>query len=255
MMMLAVAERTKNLSVRVRFLESSPSLQANRFPSPRATSRPHTTVANTTGGFAANQYDCVGNAAGNTTIDSQASGAVVDLFGWSTSATNFGISTSTSDSDYDGGFVDWGKNIGDGSTWFTLSNKGWEFLLETRINARWLYRNGVTVCGKKSCLIIAPDGYTGTIASSYDASTWPAAEAAGLVCLPAAGYRIGSEYKFNEASNSMGNYWTRSRYHDESLFQYEDCSFNFHFGIGPIVTNGKRERSYGNSVRLVRDVK
>ena len=44
-------------------------------------------------GFAANQYDYIGNAAGNTTIDSQTNGAVVDLFGWSTSTNG----TSTTD--------------------------------------------------------------------------------------------------------------------------------------------------------------
>ena len=32
--------------------------------------------------FATNQYDCIGSAAGNTSIYSQTNGAVIDLFGW-----------------------------------------------------------------------------------------------------------------------------------------------------------------------------
>ena len=160
-----------------------------------------------TWGFAANQYDYIGDAAGNTTIDSQTSGAVVDLFGWSTSATNFGISTSEYDADYSGDFVDWGKNIDNKGTWRTLSNDEWTYLFKTRPNASKLYKYGVTVCGKTNCVIIAPDGYTETIAASYDTTTWPVAEAAGLVCLPAAGSRDGSNVRY---VGDDGYYWSSS---------------------------------------------
>ena len=67
--------------------------------------------------FAENQYDYIGNAPGNTTIDSRTAGDVVDLFGWSTSATYYGIRTETAAGTYKGGFVDWGRTIGDGRTW------------------------------------------------------------------------------------------------------------------------------------------
>lgn len=57
--------------------------------------------------FAANQYDCVGEGGANKVIG-QAAGDV-DLFGWSTASSNYGISASTSDSVYYGDFVEWGK--------------------------------------------------------------------------------------------------------------------------------------------------
>ena len=196
-----------------------------------------------TWGFAANQYDYIGNAAGNTTIDSQTSGAVVDLFGWPTSATNFGISTSIDDADYSGDFVDWGKNIGDGSTWRTLTQDEWFYLFETRSNASSLYKSFVTVCGK-NCLVIAPDGYTETIASSYDASTWPKAEAAGLVCLPAAGDRHGSTFNI---ALGHGLYWASSNYYPylADLVEFADGGFG----------RSHYYRYYGFSVRLITESK
>ncbi|MBQ0128155.1 MAG: hypothetical protein KBS80_09280, partial [Bacteroidales bacterium] len=50
--------------------------------------------------FAANQYDCLGEGGANKTIGTAAGD--VDLFGWSTAATTYGISTSTSNGDYSG---------------------------------------------------------------------------------------------------------------------------------------------------------
>ena len=195
--------------------------------------------------FAANQYDYVGNAAGNTTIDSQTSGAVVDLFGWSTSATNFGISTSEYDADYSGDFVDWGKNIDNKGTWRTLSNDEWTYLFKTRTNASKLYKYGVTVCGKTNCVIIAPDGYTETIAASYDTTTWPVAEAAGLVCLPAAGRRDGSSV---HNVGHYGYYWSSSAYGSDNAY-YVSFGSNF---VYPANYNG---RNYGYYVRLIAESK
>lgn len=194
-------------------------------------------------GFAKNQYDYIGNAAGNTTINSQTSGAVVDLFGWSTDATNYGISTATSNSNYSGDFVDWGKNIGDGSTWRTLSKDEWTYLLMTRTNASKLYKYGITVCGKTNCLIIAPDGYTGTIAASYDASTWPVAEAAGLVCLPAADYRDGSVV----CTVGGGYYWS-------STDVYGDYAYIVFCDRSEVSSSIAGIRYFGYSVRLITDV-
>ena len=192
--------------------------------------------------FAENQYDCIGDAPGNTTIDSQTSREVVDLFGWSTdSNTRYGINTSADDSDYTGNFRDWGNKIGDGSTWRTLSTDEWQYLFKTRTNASSIYKYGVTVCGKTNCLIIAPDGFTGSIASSYDTSTWPAAEAAGLVCLPAAGFRSGS---FVGNIGSYGYYWSSTAY---------DCDYAYHvrFNGGSVVPGSSGTRRSGYSVRLI----
>ena len=57
--------------------------------------------------FAESQLDYIG--ATNSNCSSTYNGWL-DLFGWSTSATNFGISTSTDYNDYSGSFVDWGTN-------------------------------------------------------------------------------------------------------------------------------------------------
>ena len=193
--------------------------------------------------FAANQYDCLGESGANKTIGRAAGD--VDLFGWSTDATNYGISTATSDSKYSGDFVDWGKNIGDGSTWRTLSKDEWTYLFKTRTNASGLYKKGVKVCGKTNCLIIAPDGYTGNIAASYDASTWPVAEAAGLVCLPAAGDRYGSSVNY---VGDFGYYWSSSAYDGSDAYCVS-------FSSSSVNPGGHGSRLYGSSVRLITDVK
>lgn len=196
-------------------------------------------------GFAKNQYDYVGHAPGNSTIDSQTVGSIVDLFGWSTDATYYGISTSTSVSDYSGDFVDWGTAIDNKGTWHTLSKDEWEYLRSRRTNAKNLYKCGVTVCGKTNCLIIAPDGFTGTIADSYDATSWPAAETAGLVCLPPAGDR----YSWGTQNDGIhGNYWTPDHASDSysSFICVESDSFSTIF---------YEQRFYGLSVRLITDVK
>ena len=73
--------------------------------------------------FAKNQYDTIGsaNVSGNTTLGEQ-----IDMFGWSTSTSFWGVSVSSSNNDYSGKFVDWGKNtIGKDkpNTWRTLTSE------------------------------------------------------------------------------------------------------------------------------------
>ena len=201
-----------------------------------------------TWGFAANQYDYIGNAAGNTTIDSQTSGAVVDLFGWSTSATNFGINTSTSNSDYSGDFKDWSTAIDGNGTWRTLSTAEWQYLINKNNDEtirKGKYKYGVTVCEKANCLILAPDDFTGTIETSYNAAAWATAEAAGLVCLPAAGYRYGSYVYY---VGDYGSYWS-STANDEyyAYYVYFDSS-----NVYPGRFDGRFD---GFSVRLITESK
>ena len=196
--------------------------------------------------FAANQYDCLGEGGANQTIGTAAGD--VDLFGWSTDATNYGISTSTSSSDYSGDFVDWGKNIGDGSTWRTLSKDEWQYLINKNNDEtirKGKYKYGVTVCEKANCLILAPDDFTGTIETSYNAAAWATAEAAGLVCLPAAGFRTDSD--FYDVGYG-GNYWSSSTYE-------EGRAYNVNFNDYDFYPDGYADRSFGHSVRLVTESK
>lgn len=91
---------------------------------------------NWTWSFAEHQYDFIGNGGGNTKINGKGTlseNGTVDLFGWSTENTAFGIYNSVNCSasqtnDYKGTFVDWGtiKTFG-GITypdnyWKTLSS-------------------------------------------------------------------------------------------------------------------------------------
>ena len=149
----------------------------------------------------------------------------VDLFGWSTATTNFGVSTSTDDNDYLGSFVDWGINqIGSDApnTWRTLSYHEWDYLLNTRTNASDL--RGVAQVNGVNGLIFLPDTWvcpegitfkSGFHSSedvdyyaayqTFTADQWSTLEAAGAVFLPAAGNRNGSNVRIVQG---CGYYWS-----------------------------------------------
>ena len=197
--------------------------------------------------FAANQYDYIGSATANTSIGSTAGD--IDLFGWSTAATKYGISTSTTSlSDYSGDFVDWGTAIDDKGTWRTLTTAEWQYLFNGRSNASSLYKNGVTVCGKENCLIIAPDNWDTSakpLNASYDAIAWATAEAAGLVCLPAAGRRRGSDVGY---VGDRGYYWSSTAF---------DGNYAYYvvFNSSDVCSDDCDYRSRGFSVRLITESK
>ena len=172
--------------------------------------------------FAANQTDYIGDA--NANISSTYNGWL-DLFGWSTSETNFGVSNSQNSNDYSGYFVDWGTNqIGNDApnTWRTLTYDEWNYLLNNRNNASSLC--GVAQVNGVNGLIFLPDNWTCPAGvnfkpgfhSSYGvdyyaayqtftAGQWSKLEAAGAVFLPAAGGRYHSNmYGVQE----YGHYWS-----------------------------------------------
>ncbi|MDO5343114.1 MAG: hypothetical protein Q4F69_11795 [Bacteroidia bacterium] len=94
--------------------------------------------------FAPNQYDIIGSD--NTKIGPEID-SWIDLFGWGTGNVNddksYPWQKSTTFSDYygkgskelnggsasKGNLYDWGHNIGDGNTWFTLTKDQWIWLL------------------------------------------------------------------------------------------------------------------------------
>lgn len=91
----------------------------------------------------------------------------------------------------------------------TLSAEEWTHILSTRANAVNLLVEDVTVCDVEHCLVIAPDACLNSYVfdktkKSYDAAAWATAEAAGLICLPPAGYRDGTDIKSGEGN---GFYW------------------------------------------------
>ena len=185
-----------------------------------------------------------------------------DKFGWSTSATNYGMSTSDNNGAYSGTFVDWGATMGDG--WRTLSNDEWTYLFNTREsgstvfgteNARYAHATINTDGTAVNGIILFPDGVTidntkvttaGTVnaASAWGtqctSAEWTALEAKGCVFLPAAGMRIGTSLY------SVGSscYLISSTAPDPG-YAYEVLVSSGYLN----VTNNNRH--YGHSVRLV----
>lgn len=189
----------------------------------------------------------------------------VDLFGWSISATNFGVSTSKDDYYYDyyGPFVDWGTNkIGNDApnTWRTLTYKEWGYLLNNRPNASSL--KGIAQVNGVNGLILLPDSWTcpsGVTFKSgfhnnygvdyyadhqtFTADQWSKLEAVGAVFLPAAGFRYGSSVYYVQ-------YYGGYRSATESISYYA-YSLNFYSDGADM---GGSDRYDGLSVRLVKDL-
>ena len=210
--------------------------------------------------FAESQTDYIGDA--NSNISSTYNGWL-DLFGWSTSATNFGVNTSTDYNDYSGSFVDWGTNtIGNDApnTWRTLSNDEWKYILNNRNNASSL--KGVAQVNGVNGLILLPDtwvcpeGITFKSGFHSDCSVeaygqyqtftveqWSRLESAGAVFLPATGRRNGT---YVGSVQNHGTYWFSTGYSDRSvycLYLYSDeTRIDFY------------ERYLGQAVRLVKDL-
>ena len=232
------------------------------------------TQSTNTWSFAENQWEMIGTdnvTGGDVTSDptygdykeGTALADKVDLFGWSTSSTNFGVSTSTDYNDYLGSFVDWGTNkIGNDApnTWRTLTHDEWKYLLNTRPNASSL--KGVAQVNGVNGLILLPDSWTcpagvtfkSGFHSSYSvdyyaayqtftADQWAKLEAAGAVFLPAAGYRRGTNVRYVQ---SNGDYW--------SATEDDSDGANYLRFYSDEAGMGNNYRDLGQSVRLVQDL-
>lgn len=232
------------------------------------------TQSTNTWSFAENQWDMIGtdNVTGGSVSSDPTYGDTksgtgladkVDLFGWSTSSTNFGVSTSTSNSDYSGSFVDWGTNtIGNDApnTWRTLTYDEWKYLLNTRPNASSL--KGVAQVNGVNGLIFLPDNWvcpsgvtfkSGFHSSNgvdyyaayqtFTAEQWSKLEAAGAVFLPVAGYRDASNVRYVQR---CGDYWSATEtdsLYASYLYFYSDEAHMYNYS-----------RYHGRSVRLVKDL-
>lgn len=207
--------------------------------------------------FADHQWDYIGDATANTSINGNgtvSANGTVDLFGWVgessplTSAAQYGISNSSTSSDY--GSVaeealksNWGNTINGtpnagGYTWRTLTRDGWDYVCNTRAsdanvngtsNARFAYATINTDGTAVNGTILFPDGCTieagaatwGSINSDtynsglfYDLATrctmaqWTALESLGCVFLPAAGGKADDYLQVAD----RGHYWTSNSY-------------------------------------------
>ena len=171
----------------------------------------------------------------------------IDLFTWGYDATT---SLKPIGTNYPVNFTDWGNKIV-GAVWRTPTRAEWQYLFILRSNASNLYKCGVTVCGKQNCVVIAPDNWNLTaspLQSEYSATstpmTWSEAQAAGLVCLPAAGRRIYSSIVY--LVDDCGYYWSSSA-------NGSDYAYNVFFTSSSVSTADSNNRSSGFSVRLVTD--
>ncbi len=214
--------------------------------------------------FAENQYDMIGeaNVSGSELADK------IDLFGWSgsTGSAKWGISTSTSTSDYSGDFVDWGTNtIGTDApnTWRTLTIDEWQYLF---MHSRWTMAK---VDGTLGFMLlpadfVAPAGLTVSVlgdgnlsdtyknfsesdysSNVYTVSQFSQLESAGAVFLPCAGYRDGSSVDY---VGSYGFYWSAAPYDT-------DGARDVNFDSTNASTYDWTDRSFGLSVRLVHELK
>ena len=231
------------------------------------------TQSTDTWSFASAQYEVIGtdNVIGGSVSsdeygDSKQGTALadkIDLFGWSTSATHFGVSTSTNYNDYLGSFVDWGTNqIGNDvpNTWRTLTYNEWDYLLYARPNASSL--KGVAQVNGVNGLILLPDNWTCPAGitfksgfhinygvdyyaayQTFTAEQWSKLESAGAVFLPASGRRYGSNVDYVQY---YGRFWSATE-----IDSY-DAYYLYFFLIEARMDYNYRY--YGLSVRLVKDL-
>ena len=238
------------------------------------------TQSTQTWAFAEHQYDMLGtdNVDGGSSkvfdatygYDKTGSALAdkIDLFGWSgsTGSAKWGIGTSTDNSGYSGDFVDWGTNIGDGSTWYTLTADEWDYLLDERSDANQLVGVARIQLGEKiyaNGLVLLPDDWTCPAGVTFKSgfsnthsvqayadyrtftlSDWQQLEAAGAVFLPASGFREGSFVGYVQSS---GYYWSATP--DGS----DHACYMFFLSDSYVSYNYSRNRYSGLAVRLVKD--
>jgi len=192
--------------------------------------------------LAPHQYDIVG--ADNINIGDPSYKGWLDMFAWSTTSTYYGVNPSNKNDDYTGDFVDWG-NLFPGARAYTLSKEEWEYLLNTRPNAKQKIGQGMV--GNVSGTIILPDDWTdvpgitfvpgelpeqsydnddedyiyqpygdvyyhSTKNNVYSLQDWAKLEEAGAVFLPNAGRRAGG----------YGNYTNYNQQTVANMYRWQD---------------------------------
>ena len=226
------------------------------------------TQSTATWAFAEHQYDMIGmeNMYNPETLNDK-----IDLFGWSGSTGTFqwGVSFLYADDGYSGDFKDWGMNMGDGNTWYTLTLGEWNYLFNTRTNAAQLMsvaRINLNAGGTEYAngLILLPDTWvcpadvtfkTGIADADTDQtfddfqtialSDWQKLETAGAVFLPAAGFR---RVESVSGPQERGCYWSATK---DGEYRADYVGFYSNW----IDLTRPFDRYCGLSVRLVQDVK
>lgn len=120
-----------------------------------------------------------------------------------------------------------------------LSKDEWQYLNDNAIAEKQTTIDG------KTCTVLKPDGFDGTVADSYTAAEWATAEASGLVALPFAGYYNSFSI---DISGGEGRYWSSNPVEDDAI----DCWYT-KFSLVD-ADSYFVDRSFGHSVRLVQVV-
>ena len=230
------------------------------------------------------QHKYIQNFQANIRPDNPENGDKIDLFGWSSVYinNNFGIQSSTNDSDYRSVFFDWGwvniQNGGGNKKWRTPSESEFDYILRWRnsgtaiagvLSARYIRVQLGSSDGSIKGIVLFPDHYVlptlehttitwndineenspGVI---LDWGDWGKMEAAGAVFLPAAGYREGTNVTLAWENYPEGCYWTSTIGTDDPettgrVFRFSKVSTDPEYSIETQTAY----RHYGFSVRLI----
>ena len=201
--------------------------------------------------FALEQYEIIGK---DNFIDGRLAN-VIDVFSWSCSSTDFGVSICGNTSEYTDYFRDWGRNaIGEfpAYTWRTLSKNEWLYLIRrTNDNSEALY--GIAEVNGVGGIILLPDNWVPPTAVSFKTGKhtergmdsygdyqkinivdWKILESLGAVFLPATGSNgydfVGLLY-YAEYWSSTCSY--QINYYDKEILT--SCTFSFssdYVGVG-----------------------
>lgn len=120
-----------------------------------------------------------------------------------------------------------------------LNDDEWKRLFRNALAKNSSGKNTITINGVE-CIVLKPDGFTGTVKDSYTAEEWAIAEASGLKALPFAGYRYGASIY---GTGSYGYLWSASP-------NDSDYAWHARFLNSDAYTVG-RNRLNGYSVALV----
>lgn len=226
--------------------------------------------------FMEHQYDMVEDL-GQNVGENYANQNIVSLFGWGTSGYDHGApcyqpwSTDTYYYYYEAycnyqmnlydqtGQADWGYNaIANGGNtenlWRTLTTEEWAYIFESRTTPSGI-RFAKARVGNVNGVIILPDDWSGSYFNLNFPNTtdvyyennpisfeqWEMIEQYGVVFLPTAGYRLGTEVYNTESS---GHYWSSSKYNEDRA----NCVSIFDSGLYPQAIDFIQN---GFSVRLV----
>ena len=210
----------------------------------------HIDLRDATWGFETHQYGTTPSVEGDRDLDH------ISHFMWCSSAEE--AMALKYDSHWNGEspfFAEKDFSVGGVNAWSTPTKDEWSYLLNTRTMKygvpRYTNMVGITIEGANySGLFIYPDDYDGmVVGDASETWTWENINDAGIVFLPAAGYRDGGGGVTSiYGAGSNGSYWSASPYSVISAYGL--------FFFSDVVSPAHDDARYGaRSVRLVTESK